>query len=196
MTERSILAGKSPQIVIHAGGDVLVKGWDSERVLAESSGIWGLQIKRKNGVIEVQIGGSGQALVPFDSSVKVYSGKSSEIQEIRGVVSAVAGLDVRISQSNVLAQASAGKAMDIDCRVTEGPELKLTAGWHLRCWLRDVKNVKYLIDDLGGKWQTVLGDGSVVIHLKAGGDVTLVTDQPVTGLSPDGLMGKVVAPGQ
>jgi hypothetical protein len=194
MTERSIFSGKTPQVVIRSGADVLVKGWDSDRILAESSGVWGLQVKRKKGAIEVQIGGSGQVLVPYDSRVTIYAGKSSEVQEIQGTVRVIAGWDVRIAQSNVLAQASAGRKMEIDCLTIEGRELKLSSGWHMRCWIRELRDVRYLIDDLGGKWQATFGDGSTRVQLKAGGDVTLVSDQPVTP-GPEDLVGKIILPG-
>jgi hypothetical protein len=51
--------------------------------------------------------------------------------------------------------------------------------------------VHYLINDLGGKWQTVMGNGATVIQLTAGGDVTLASSQPITGQPPDYLIGKV-----
>jgi hypothetical protein len=63
--------------------------------------------------------------------------------------------------------------MDIDCRQIEGQELKLNAGWHLRCRIRELKNARCLIDDLSGKRQATFGDGSAMIRLKAGGEVTL-----------------------
>ena len=89
--------------MVRAGGDVQVKGWENDRVLAESSGIWGLQIKRKKSGIEVQIGGNGQVLVPFGSSVKIYAGKKRHASEdVQGTVSIVAGWDARIARSNVL----------------------------------------------------------------------------------------------
>ncbi len=175
MTERTIFSGSTPQVTIRSGGDITVKGYDSDRVLAGTSGNWGLQLKRKKHAIEVQIGGNGQVLVPFGSSVTVYSGRSAEIQSIRGNVSAVSGLDLNIIDCNILQQASAGGKMSIDCRTVAAQELKLTAGWHLRCWLRELKNVRYQIDDMRGKWQAIFGDGRTVLRLKAGGDVSLIS---------------------
>lgn len=195
MTERSIFSGSAPQVIIRAGGDVIVKGYDSDRVLAETSGNWGLQVKRKKGAVEVQIGGNGQVLVPLGSSVKVYAGKNAQVHAVEGTISAVAGRDLRIVEGNVLAQASAGGAIEIDCRTVASDKLKVSAGWHLRCWLRDLKNVKYMIDDLGGKWQAVVGDGRTLLWLKAGGDVTLVSAEPASYQPPDGPYGKVEYPG-
>ncbi len=193
MTERSIFSGKTPQVVIRSGADVLVKGWDSDRVLAETSSFWGLQVKRKKGAVEVQIGGSGQVLVPFASQVTVYAGKSGEIQGVQGTVSIIAGWDARFVQCNLLAQVSAGHTLEIDCRGVAGRELKFTSGWHMRCWIRELRDVTYYIDDLGGKWQATFGSGVTQIRLKAGGDVTLVSEQsPILG--QEDLMGKIVQP--
>jgi hypothetical protein len=176
MTERSIFSGKTPQVIIRSGGDVVVKGYDSDQVLAESSGIWGLQLKRKKNAIEVQIGGNGQVLVPFDSSVVVYAGRNAEIQSIEGTISAVAGHDLNILNSNVLGLASAGGKMNIDCKTIATKEMKLTSGWHLRCQIRDLTDVRYQIDDLRGKRQVVIGDGLTRLSLKAGGDVHIIAE--------------------
>lgn len=196
MTERTIIAGSTPQVIIRAGRDVTVKGYDSDRVLAGTSGNWGLQLKRKRRAIEVQIGGNGQVLVPFGSSVTVYSGRNAEIQAIGGTVSAVSGLDLNIVECNILQQASAGGKMSIDCRTVAAQEMKLAAGWHLRCWIRDLKNVRYQIDDLGGKWQAIFGDGRTVLRLKAGGDVSVISEEAAAYQPEDGPYGKVERPAQ
>ena len=75
MTERSIFSGSAPQLVIRAGGDVTVKGQESDRVLAETSSAWGLQVRRKKDTLEVQIGGSGQV-----SSVSVNGQSAGPFQ--------------------------------------------------------------------------------------------------------------------
>jgi hypothetical protein len=191
MTQRSILSGKVPQVIIRSGTNVSVKGWDSDRILAESSGIWRLQIKRKKEAIEIEIGGSGQVMLPFESSIRVYSGKSAEVEGVKGKLVVVSGLDLHIREGNILVQASAGGMMDLDCRTVEGEELKISAGRDLRFRLRDLHDVHYLINDLGGKWQTILGNGSTTIQLTAGGDVTLASSQSITGQPPDFLIGKV-----
>jgi hypothetical protein len=36
MTQRSIQAGKTPTVIVRAGMDVQVEGWDDERVLANT----------------------------------------------------------------------------------------------------------------------------------------------------------------
>jgi hypothetical protein len=194
MTERSIYTGKSPQVVIRAGGDVLVKGWEGDHVAAESSGIWGLEVKRKGDTIQVQIGGNGLLLVPYNSSVKVYSGRDCMLFDFNGVIAAYTGRDLQILQGNILTQASAGRAIDIDCRRAKERELKIEAGWHVRCWLREEQNVRYLVDDLGGKWQLIFGSGELLARVKAGGDVILVSEQEGINPWPERLPGKVIRP--
>jgi hypothetical protein len=45
MTQRSLLAGQTPTIVVRAGGSVTVEGWESDRVQADSR--WRLEIERR-----------------------------------------------------------------------------------------------------------------------------------------------------
>ena len=47
MTQRSMLAGQTPTVVIRAGGSVTVEGWDSDRVQADTDSRWGLQIEKR-----------------------------------------------------------------------------------------------------------------------------------------------------
>ena len=49
MTERSILAGLTPTVIIKAGGSVRVKGVESDRVTANSDSRWGLQVEKSPG---------------------------------------------------------------------------------------------------------------------------------------------------
>src|SRR5260370_1136295 len=48
MTQRSIVAGLTPMIIIRAGADITVEGWDSDRVLAETPGRSGLKVGRRS----------------------------------------------------------------------------------------------------------------------------------------------------
>jgi len=48
MTQRSMLAGRNPNVVIRAGGDVRVEGRDSDRVLADTDSRWGLKVERRS----------------------------------------------------------------------------------------------------------------------------------------------------
>lgn len=194
MTERSIFSGREPQITIKAGLDVTVKGWEGDRVLVQSTNPWGLQVKQKKGTIEVQLGGSGEVMAPFGSSLKIYTGRTAVVHQVRGTLTIFAGWDIQVTACGVLVQASAGRAMDLDCEKAAGRELKLTAGGDLRCWIRDLKDVNYVIDDLGGRWQTLFGSGSTLVRLKAGGDVTLVTDLYRADQPPAEVFGKIVRP--
>ena len=47
MTQRSILAGQTPTVVVRANGSVTVEGWESDRVQAESDNSRGLQIEKR-----------------------------------------------------------------------------------------------------------------------------------------------------
>jgi len=38
MTQRSMLAGRNPNVVVRADGSVSVEGWDSDRVEASANG--------------------------------------------------------------------------------------------------------------------------------------------------------------
>jgi hypothetical protein len=194
MTQRSILSGKNPQVIVRAGADVTVKGWEGDRILADASDPWGLQIKHRNEAIEVNVGGNGQVLVPFESSVTVYAGKSAQVEGIQGVVSAYSGAGLQFLHVHTLAQASAGKGLEIDCRRLQGTELKFSAGQDLRCRVEEDENLHYVINDLGGKWETVFGSGRVMVSLNAGGNVTLVTLQEAAGQPPHYILGKIERP--
>lgn len=132
-------------------------------------------------VIDMQIGGSGTVHVPRGCEVKVYAGRDIEASGLSGTLAAYAGGNAKIRDLQTLAYASAGGALDFECESIVGDDLKFTAGSDLRCFIRRLIDVTYLIDDLGGYWEAVIGEGRVKIRLKGGGDVTLVTDQPISG---------------
>jgi hypothetical protein len=140
--------------------------------------------------IEIHIGRDGKAQVPIGSSVEVYAGRSTQIHNIQGRVTVYAGRDVQLRAIDTLAHASAGRGLDFECEAIEGSAVKFSAGRDIRCYIRSLTNVKYLIDDLGGYWEAIIGDGAVQVRLKSGGDVTLVTDQEVTG----DVLGKIERP--
>ncbi len=224
MTQRSMVAGLTPKLVIHAGGSVTVEGWDSDRLQAETDDSnWGLKIERRteaefgrarakvgehvlfdlrltvpkalkknadDEVLDVQIGNNGKVRVPRGSDVKVYAGGDINIKGVYGSTALFAGANLIARDLHMLTQASAGGAMDLESDGVSGDELKFTAGRDLRWYIRRLIDVTYLIDDLGGYWEATLGDGRVKIRLKCGGDVTLVTDQPVRGE----MLGKIESP--
>src|SRR5689334_2232190 len=49
MTQRSILAGETPTVIIKAGGSITVRGQEGDRVVAETSNAWGLQVEKAQG---------------------------------------------------------------------------------------------------------------------------------------------------
>ena len=227
MTQRSILGGKTRNVVVRAGGSVSVQGWDSDRVLADTDSLWGLQVERRSEteigrarakvgdhvlfdvrlnvrnplkkgvpaeVIAVQLGGSGKVYIPLDSDVKVYSGKGADVQDVRGNVAVYAGSDAHIRSVRTLVHVSAGGAIDFECEKVDGDDVKFSAGRDLRCYIRSLTDAKFMINDLGGYWEAVIGEGRVKIRLTAGGDVTLVSDQSIVSRSPDDLLGNIERP--
>ncbi|MEP7357533.1 MAG: hypothetical protein ABI847_09870 [Anaerolineales bacterium] len=48
MTERSMQAGLTPTVLVHAGGDVRVRGVEGDRVRASTGSRWGLKLERKS----------------------------------------------------------------------------------------------------------------------------------------------------
>jgi hypothetical protein len=144
--------------------------------------------------IQVQIGGDATVRVPYGSTVKIYAGRSVDAHNLRGRVSVYAGHDVRLRDVHTLVHVSAGRAMDLDCETLAGENVKLTAGRDLRFYVHDLDNARIVVDDLGGDWEGVIGDGRRRIRLQAGGDVTVVTDRPVKAQSPDEVLGHIELP--
>jgi hypothetical protein len=105
------------------------------------------------------------------------------------------GGDVRARKVGAVSHVSTGGAMDVECEALEGDEVKFSAGRDLRCYVRGLKDARLMVNDLGGYWQGVMGEGSVRLRLNAGGDVTVVTDQEVAGQPPDYVVGRVEIPG-
>jgi hypothetical protein len=227
MTQRSILAGRMPSVIIKVGSSVTVKGHDSDRIDAETTGRWGLKVEGRSEseiararaaigehvlfdlrlkrpaqggknepdeLIEVQIGGSGEVFVPFESNLKVYAGRDIDVQEIRGQVDAYSGYKLRLQEVYRLGYASAGGAMDIDCRTMAGDKVEFKAGGDLCFCIRDLTSAHFRVKDLGGYWEARIGGGKVSVTLKSGGDVTLVTDQKVEALPPNYILGKIETP--
>jgi hypothetical protein len=227
MTQRSILAGTAPNVIIKAGGSVTVKGHASDRVIAEAAGRWGLKLEQHSAseigraraavgehvlfdvrlklpgregknepdeVIEVQIGGSGQVFVPFDSNLKVYAGKDIDVQGIRGQVDAYSGYKLNLQQVYGLGHASAGWTMNLDCQTIAGDKVEFKAGSDIRFHVRDLTSAHIRVKDIGGYWEARIGGGDTTVYLKCGGDVTIVTDQTVEPLPPNYILGRIEKP--
>ncbi|MCL5996342.1 MAG: hypothetical protein M1546_09835 [Chloroflexi bacterium] len=177
MTERSIAAGATPDVVVRAGADATILGYDGDRVTATAEDRRGLKLEARKGGIDVSAGGNCVVHVPFGSTVKVYTGATARVNAIRGQVSVVAGAAATLNDVDLLVNLSAGGDATLDCGAVEGRDVKFTAGRDLRCHIRDLPNATVTISDIGGKWEVTFGESRRRIQLKAGGDVTLVTDQ-------------------
>ena len=154
--------------------------------------VW--QEKSTQEVIEVQIGGSGEVLVPFGSNLKVYAGKDIDVQGISGQVDAYSGGHMLLKDVYCVGHASAGQTMNLDCQTLPGDDVKFEAGSDLRFHILQLTSAHIQVKDLGGFWEGRIGSGEKSIWLKSGGDVTLVTDQVVEALPPDFILGKVENP--
>jgi hypothetical protein len=224
MTHRTFLAGTNQTIIIKVGGSVTVKGHDSDLIIADTRDKWGLSIDRRSEaeigwaraavgerllfdlrlkkptfgasqeVIEIQIAGSGDVLVPLSSSLKVYAGKDIEVQGIQGQVDAYSGLDLKLKNVQTMGIVSAGRAMEIDCRTMLGTDITVGAGSDLRFHVADLTSARLRVKDIGGYWEARLGDGERSVYLKSGGDVTFVTDQTVEALPPNFMLGTIERP--
>ena len=147
-----------------------------------------------NEVIEVQMGGSGEVLVPFESNVKVYAGKDIDVQNIKGQVDAYSGLKLNLQDVYCLGNASAGSAMNIDCQTMIGKDVTFGAGSDLRFHVADLTSARLRVKDIGGYWEARIGSGEKSVTLKSGGDVTFVTDLKVEPLPPNYILGKIEKP--
>jgi hypothetical protein len=150
--------------------------------------------KSEDEVIEVQMGGSGEVFVPFESNLKVYAGKDIDVQGIKGQVDAYAGLNLNVQDVFRLGNVSAGGWMKIDCQTMAGRDVTFGAGNDLRFHVADLTSVRLRVKDIGGYWEARIGDGERAIYLKSGGDVTFVTDQRVDALPPNYILGKIEKP--
>jgi hypothetical protein len=145
-------------------------------------------------VIEVKIGKDGQVYVPLGSTVKAYAGRHAEVSNVRGRVTIYAGGDAHIRDVHTLVHATAGFALNLECDGVAGDDVKFTAGRDLRCCIRDLNDARLRVDDLGGYWEGVIGGGRLKVGLKAGGDVTIVTDREIVAQPPFHVVGNVERP--
>ena len=98
MSQRTIIAGLEPNVSVHAGWDVVVKGWESDRVQVSARGIFGLGLERRGDEIEASVGLSGEVYVPLGSAVKVYTGRNANVSGLRGSATVITGGSARISR--------------------------------------------------------------------------------------------------
>jgi hypothetical protein len=145
-------------------------------------------------VIEVQLGGSGEVLVPFSSNLKIFAGKDIEVKGIQGQVDAYSGMDLTLQNVYRLGNVSSGRMMNINCQTLLGNEVTFGAGSDLRFHVVDLTSARLRVKDLGGYWEARIGRGEKSVYLKSGGDVTFVTDQTVEPLPPDYVLGRIEKP--
>jgi hypothetical protein len=145
-------------------------------------------------VIEIQMGGGGHVFVPFESNLKVYSGRDIDVHGIKGRVDAYSARSLKLHNVYQLGNVSAGSTMDIDCQTVFGEQAEFKAGSDLRFHVHDLTSAHIRVRDLGGYWEARIGNGEKSIYLKSGGDVTLVTDQKVEPLPPNYVLGKIEKP--
>ncbi len=146
-------------------------------------------------VIEVQMGASGEVLVPYSSNLKVYAGKDIDVQGIQGQVDAYSGLSLQLKDVYLLGNISAGWKMNVDCQTMLGDDVTFGAGNDVRFHVADLTSVRLRVKDIGGYWEARIGAGEKSVYLKSGGDVTFVTDQKVEPLPPNYILGKIENPG-
>ncbi len=145
-------------------------------------------------VIEVQIGGSGEVLVPRDADLKIYAGLDIDVQDVQGIVDGYSGRKLSMRNVNCVGNASAGGTMDLECQTMLSSPAEFKAGSDIRFLIRDLDNARLRVKDLGGYWEALIGAGERLVTLKCGGDVILVTDQKVEPLPPNYVLGKIEKP--
>jgi hypothetical protein len=215
MLMRSIELGDAETLIVRAGQNCTVRGYDGDRVLAECDnhhwgmnirvvvkvdrfelfrGQWGTPqgtiVKAGDDAIEVNAGGSCTVKVPAHCAVTVYAGRHASVEGVQGPVLVNAGGDVRVTASDALAACNAGGQMTLDAARLAGGDVRFSAGSDLRFHVRDLDDAVVMVNDMGGYWEGVIGDGTDALRLKSGGAVTLVTDRPVRGR----VLGNIEAP--
>ena len=143
--------------------------------------------------IEVRIG-RGQVRVPLNSNVIVYAGHDAEVRHVQGRVIVSGGRDVSVQDVQTLVQAAAGGDLDIDCVTLGGDDFKFSAGRDLRFYVHDLDDAKIMIREAGTYWEAVVGNGQLKVWVKAGGEVTLITDREVQPQPPYYVLGNIERP--
>jgi hypothetical protein len=145
MTLRSIPAGTNPNVIIKAGGSVVVKGHESNLVTAET-GRWGLKVERRN---ESEIGRARAVVgehVLFDVRIKM--------PELNGKTNPVDVIEVQMGG-------------DGEVFVPTGSNLKIYTGMNI-----NVQNIKGQVDAYSGLGLT-LQDVFSLGNASAGGALTI-----------------------
>lgn len=194
MGQRAMQTGPTPTVVVRAGANVRITGADSDQVLALGADAWGFKLDRRGDTVEARFGANADLSVPFGSSVTVYSGANAELVGVEGVVAVYAGGNATLRECGTLAHASAGGRIDLECDDVDGIDLKLTAGGHIRCFIRSLTDARLMVNDAGGYWEGIIGHGRVKLRLKAGGRAVIVTDEEILAQPPSYAIGNVERP--
>lgn len=164
MTQRSILAGTNPGVVIKAGASVTIKGVDGDRVTAESEDQWGLKIEKRS---------------------------EAEFARARAAIGEVVLFDLRFKPPNFQNEGAAAEVIEVqlggsgEVRVPFGSSLKVYAGKDIEVqgirgrvdafagYRLNLQDIDYLGNASAGgtmnlDCQTMLGDK---VEFKAGGDL-------------------------
>jgi len=164
MTQRSILAGTNPTVIIKAGVNVTVRGVDGEMVTAESTNRWGLKVEKRSEAEFARARAAVGEVVLFDLRLKKpnFGEKPDDVIEVQvggsGEVQVPFGSNIKVY---------AGK--DIDIQDIRG-RVDAYSGFRLN--LRDAAALGNA--SAGGSMnldcQTLLGEK---VEFKAGGDIRL-----------------------
>ena len=84
--------------------------------------------------------------------------------------------------------------MNLDCQSLLGTNVEFKSGGDLRFYIHNLDNARIRVRDLGGYWEARIGGAEKSVYLKAGGDITFVTDQEVEALPPNYILGKIEKP--
>lgn len=191
MIQRSIQAGEKPIVIVRGGTDCVVEGYDGERVIAETESRWGgLNVRERGNAIEVNAGGACTVKVPLRSVVKVYSGKHASVSRVHGPVLINSGGDARATGVTLMEPCNAGGHINVDCDALTTDDAKFNAGKDIRIHVHTLADARIKVNDAGGYWEGVIGDGRATLRLKCGGAATLITEHDVRGK----LLGNIERP--
>jgi hypothetical protein len=131
MTERTILAGTAPNLVIKAGVSVTVKSWTEEKVMAKTENGWGLKVEQRN---------------------------SAEFARARAAVGEHVLFDVRFENPLGAKKKEAGEVIEVqiggsgEVWAPEGANVKIYAGKNI-----EVQSIRGQVDAYAG-WKIVSRD--------------------------------------
>lgn len=143
MTQRSILAGKQPGVIVKAGADVVIKGVDGDTVTAE--GKWGMKVEKRSAAEFARARAAVGEVVLFDwrfkrpglggesgaeEVIEVQFGGSGEVWVPSGAnLKIYAGKDIVVEGIQGKVDAFAGLNLDVREVNCVG---NVSAGWSMK----------------------------------------------------------------